>query len=84
MARRKGDQRSTGDFQIDDVPTRDAVIANAAAALQGGEYENPTHAAHSFVNDYYLYDVGAPDEAAQYDRRVRHLAALIKAFICRS
>lgn len=63
---------------------KEALIVEAAAACQRGEYENPTHAAHSLVNDYYLYDVGARDGGAQYDRKVRHLAALIKAFICRS
>jgi hypothetical protein len=69
---------------VSDVLTKGAVVASAAAAIQRGEYENPTHAAHSFVNKYYLYDVGARDEAPQYDRKVRYLAGLIKASVRRS
>lgn len=69
---------------VSTIPPKKSVVASAAAALQRGEYENPTHAAHSCVNNYYLYDVGARDEAAQYDRKVRYLAGLIKASIRRS
>lgn len=88
MPRKKGQPKPIVSAIRQGVPIppkrKEALIAKAAAACQRGEYENPTHAAHSFVNDYYLCDVWARDEATQYDRKVRHLAALIKAIIRRS
>lgn len=77
-------RRDPSQFKIKkNVPTRKAVIVNAAAAIQRGEYDDPTHAAHSFLNDYYCYDVWERDkgEADKYDRKVRYLAGLIKARI---
>ena len=60
---------------------KEVLIEKAAAACQREEYDDPTHAAHSIVNDYYGCDVWARDEAEQYDRKVRYLAGLIKAVI---
>jgi hypothetical protein len=83
MARRKDDQRSRADFQIDDdVPTRDAVVASAAAAFQRGEHDNPTKAAYAFLSDFYGAGVWALDDAQQ-DRKAKYLAERITAIIGR-
>lgn len=80
-------KRDPSKYMIERDAVRDpkTVISNAAAAVQRGEYKDPTHAAHTFLNDYYRYDVSARSaDDKQYDRKVRYLAGLIKALIRRS
>ena len=75
-------KRNPSQFKIDtDVPTQEAVIAKAATAVMRGEYENPTHAAHTFLNDYYLYNVSAQCTDVEYDDKIKYLAKLIGARI---
>lgn len=83
MARRKGDTRRPGDFEIVEVPTRDAVVADAAAAFRRGEYDNPTKAAYAFLSDFYGAGVWAMDDQQQ-DRKAKYLAERIAALIGRS
>lgn len=81
MPRRKGDSRTAADFAVDDVPRREALIAQACAEYAQGCFPSYRQAAKSILEACYPRGVGTP---AQEESKVNYLSDKISELYQRS